>query len=405
MRLKSGNNEYLLSYSTNVHAGESLDDVLRILEADVVRVRDQICADRDFGVELRLGHAAITGLQSEDALNRLGTVLDDNRLFLFSINGFPLRDFHAEQVKQEAYRPDWTEEERQQDTLRLCRILARLLPAGMTGTISTSPGSYKPWGNHPALRAEIARGFAPVIHALHEIYRDQEQLILLAVEPEPFCTCETVVEFVDFVESEIMTHAVQSMVDDFGLDAAEAANAVRRHFGINLDACHLAVEFEDPARAVKELLMARIPIAKLHVSAAARVCEPATNPEGMRLLRGLNEPRYLHQTFARDRRGNVVFRAEDLAPFLELSDRKLGGISEARTHFHMPLTASANAPLGSTSDVTSAILNLLPDIGGPGHLVAETYTWSLLTETDRVHLNIARELEWILSVLAKADKT
>ena len=40
------------------------------------------------------------------------------------------------------YRPDWRTEERRDYTLAVAGILARLLPAGVPGSISTLPGSY-----------------------------------------------------------------------------------------------------------------------------------------------------------------------------------------------------------------------------------------------------------------------
>ena len=139
MQVRTPHGSFLVSYSTNVHAGESLDEVRRLLAEDVGLVKKRVAPDVPFGVELRLGQAAIAELGAGPALDDLAAWLAANDLFVFSLNGFPLRDFHAPTVKENVYRPDWGETERQQDTIRLAQILAALLPEGMEGSLSTSP--------------------------------------------------------------------------------------------------------------------------------------------------------------------------------------------------------------------------------------------------------------------------
>jgi len=203
MRIATSHGPFWLSYSTNVHPAETLASLREMLARDVGAVRDRVRPDGIFGVELRLGSAALRELAADGTRADLRRFLDAQRLAVFSLNGFPLRDFHQARVKEEVYRPDWAEAERQQETIQLCEILAVPLPPDTAGTVSTSPGSFKPWGDHRALRAEFARGFAPVIHALARLKREQGCTIRLAVEPEPFCTLETVREFVDFATDEL----------------------------------------------------------------------------------------------------------------------------------------------------------------------------------------------------------
>ena len=48
------------------------------------------------------------------------------------------------------YAPDWRDDARVEYTRDLIRILARLLPRGVDGGVSTAPLTYKPWMQRPA---------------------------------------------------------------------------------------------------------------------------------------------------------------------------------------------------------------------------------------------------------------
>ena len=71
--------------------------------------------------------------------------LAEGNYYVFTINGFPYGAFHGRKVKEDAYRPDWSEPERLAYTDHLAGILAELLPAGQQGSVSTVPCTFKPW--------------------------------------------------------------------------------------------------------------------------------------------------------------------------------------------------------------------------------------------------------------------
>ena len=56
MRVRGGAGH--LTYCTNVHPGESWDDVRGHLERDVPAVQERVCPDQPFGVGLRLAGQA-----------------------------------------------------------------------------------------------------------------------------------------------------------------------------------------------------------------------------------------------------------------------------------------------------------------------------------------------------------
>lgn len=401
MRLRAGDKEYLLSYSANVHPGESLAELRNVVARDVRAVADLAAGPGEpFGLELRLGREAILELEDAGRLEDFRKHLAACNTFLFSINGFPLRNFHQPVVKEEVYRPDWGEPERQELTVRLCRILAALLPEGLPGTISTSPASFKPWGDHRARRGELARGFAPAVAELVDIRRRTGKLITLAIEPEPFCTLETAAEFADFYEAEILSRTAEELVDAHGLTEAEAVAALREHLGVNLDACHLAVEFEDPAAALETLSRARIKLAKLHVSAAAKIVNPAAHPAALESFARLEEPKYLHQTFAVNRRSEVCFKSPDIGEFLHLPPERLAEIAEARTHFHLPLHEQKREGVETTSDAARELLRLVAEGDLCRQIVTETYTWPLLDRSPGgITRGLAAELAWTAAAL------
>ena len=97
-------------------------------------------------------------LLAGDALARFQDFLAAQQLYVFTLNGFPYGDLGAQPVKEGIFAPDWRAPRRLDYTLRLVDILARLLPAGGEGGISTVPLSYKPWiaaGDAAALAAII----------------------------------------------------------------------------------------------------------------------------------------------------------------------------------------------------------------------------------------------------------
>ena len=71
-------------------------------------------------------------------------------------------------VKQRVYLPDWSSPERVAYTNLLFNLLSEMLPAGVEGSVSTLPGSFK--GFHPspeALKAMRQYLWRSVEHIAH----------------------------------------------------------------------------------------------------------------------------------------------------------------------------------------------------------------------------------------------
>ena len=75
--------------------------------------------------------------------------------------------------------------------------------------------------------------------------------ITLALEPEPCCYLETVEDAVAFFR-DFLRHPelVGELARELGLSVSNSERAVRRHIGLCYDACHMAVQFEEPEQAI-----------------------------------------------------------------------------------------------------------------------------------------------------------
>ncbi|WP_330291161.1 metabolite traffic protein EboE [Streptomyces sp. NBC_00576] len=361
-----------LAYCSNVHQAEDLAGVIAQLAAHAEPVRNRLGVGR-LGIGLWLARTAVTELAADErALTTLKTELAARGLETVTLNAFPYEGFHREVVKKDVYLPDWADPARLAYTLDCARVLAALLPDdARRGSVSTLPLGWRtPW---PAERADTARrALDQLAVGLAELESDSGRRIRVGFEPEPGCVVETT------------TQAVR-----------EFADVDRDYLGVCLDACHLAVQFEEPGEALGRLADAGLPVVKLQASCAVEAPDP-TDPRARTALRELAERRFLHQTRTVDE-GTVV-GVDDLPDALDgdgLPAASAG--SPWRTHFHAPLHAEPEPPLRTTADQLTTVLTGL--LGGPSavcdHIEVETYTWSVLPRPPAdLADGIAAELAW-----------
>lgn len=388
-----------LTYCTNIHPGESWEQVFENVRTHVLAVKGRLGVDEPFGVGLRLSADAARRLREPGELDRFRDFLDSSGLYVFTLNGFPYGPFHGQPVKAAVYRPDWREAERGRYTSDLAELLAALLPAGMSGSISTVPGGFKRDVQTPEQAAQIGRALLERVLELHHLLDRTGREITLALEPEPCCFLETTGETLDFFRHELLSRAaLEWLAIRARVDLPRAEQILRRHLGVCLDTCHAAIEFEDADEALDRLLGAGLRIAKLQLSTGLRL--PGPSADSLQALRAYDEPVYLHQVVAR-RAGGELLRFEDLP--LALASQEARTAEEWRVHFHVPLYREQLGPFTNTQAFLARVLERQRRAPVSSELEVETYTWDVLPpeqRTGNVDASIARELDWVLERLA-----
>jgi sugar phosphate isomerase/epimerase len=387
-----------LTYCTNIHAGERWHEIDAALRRHIPSIKSRVSPDKPMGVGLRLSGPAAEDLYDPAAITELQAFLHDEDLYVFTINAFPYGAFHGQRVKEQVYEPDWRDEERLRYTNRVADILARLLPEGMDGSVSTVPGAFKANVRGEADIARIAEVLTRHAAYLHAIAHETGKGIVLALEPEPCCFLETIDDAVTFFAEHLFSRrSIEAFRCLTGLRAGWAEEALRRHLGICLDVCHSAVEFEDPAESVARLEAAGIRVAKIQLSSALRIS--AADDDTAELLLPFDDGVYLHQTVAAN--DGKLTRYPDL-PEAIAALRNGAAVGEWRVHCHVPLFQSSFGALQSTQQPLADLLAVCRQRALAPHLEVETYTWDVLPQHMRdgdVGSDIARELTWVRSQL------
>ncbi|MBA3315959.1 MAG: metabolite traffic protein EboE [Planctomycetota bacterium] len=379
-----------LCYCTNVHPGRTLAEV----ESGIDTFAASIATAFDGPLSIGLWFADPVSGEIEttpDAVSRLRDKLESHRLSCHTLNAFPFGDFHSERVKEGVYLPDWSSPQRLDYTLRCCGILAELMPDGREGSVSTLPLGFaaakKP---HSYFEACIA-ALIDAARRLDELHSETGRIVRLAIEPEPFCHLQTTDEAVAFFER------LRDRAEDTG-----ARDIVDQHIGLCYDVCHQAVEFEDAATSIAALRAADVRINKVQISCAIELANPRDNVEGRNALAEYVEPRYLHQTFARNAAGQIV-SIPDLTRETCLDPPEAFLDAEAwRVHFHVPVNETRIGPLFTTRPQLEVALAAIEGLDYAPHLEVETYTWAVLPGGDRPSIidGIAQELRATRRLLA-----
>jgi sugar phosphate isomerase/epimerase len=393
-----------LSYCTNIHPGESWHDVRANLERYLVPVRERVAPGRPFGVGLRLSAESARTLAAPDALAELREFLGVHDLYVFTINGFPYGPFHGRPVKEQVYLPDWLDPERLAYTDQLADILAALLPDGVEGTISTVPGAFAARVRGQSDQARMAHALLAHVAHLVRLRETTGHRVALALEPEPCCFLETIAEAVTFFERHLFSSDAEAKVStSAGLSRVAAAAAIREHLGVCLDACHMAVEFEDAAQVLDLLRAAGIRVPKVQVTAGLRVVLHEGDDATLDALGAFADDVYLHQVVERRADGTLA-RYLDLPQALTAARNGRGqGAREWRVHFHVPVFRERYGAFEGTQAYVAELLRLVREGAVSEHFEVETYTWDVLPEEFRregIVEGITREVNWAKELLA-----
>ena len=390
-----GNGLGHLTYSTLVHPGDDWAQMWDSLVTYVPKVKERWAKNHRFGVSLRLSAASASTLaKSQAERDKLKKFLNDNNMYLYTVNAFPYGPFKGTIVKEQVYEPDWRSEERTTYTKNVADVLADVSPDDVSPSIQSAPLGFKPRVTGPDVVDSFTDHVIRVCAHLVDVEARTGRVVTLALEPEPYCFLETTDETVEYFTKYIYSgKSAEKLAKLARMPISEAHVALRRHVGIVFDICHQAVEFEDIGACLQKLVDAGIPIFKLQEAAALHV--PEVTQKIVDVLKNYSKTIYLTQT--------VEKKDGKLTRFLNLEDafaawEKNPGPREWRTHFHVPVFLEDLGPFRTTRFAIEDALRVHKAKPLSRQLEIETYTWDVLPDnlkTGDIVDYVCRELDWV----------
>ena len=398
-----GENSHL-AYCTNIHPGETWEEVFESLKKYSVAIKNKLVSDQPFGIGLRLSQKSAAQLLQGKKLPTFKSWLTSNNLYVFTMNGFPYGDFHNVVIKDKVHKPDWTTKERTKYTSDLIKILTYLLPEGIEGGISTSPLSYKLWFKSDEemdrIKIKSAKSLINLVIQLVEIKIETGKLVHLDLEPEPDGLIENTREVIDFYKYFLLKFGTIELQNNLNCSSEEAKLHILDHIQICYDVCHFALAYEHPVEVIRQLQKEGIKIGKIQISAALKCVKTnnASLSKQQQSLGQFDEPTYLHQAVIKEKDGNLIHFSDLTAGIKAMND---ANFEEIRTHFHVPVFVSNFDVLDATQEDIIETLNLWKKNKFSNHLEVETYTWAVLPKHLQTDLSssIVRELEWVRKLL------
>ena len=385
-----------LTYCTNIHPGQDWKSTFDSIKANVPIIKKSTCGEENFGLGLRLSNKASEELDLGNNFSEFQKWLEDNAIYVFTMNGFPYGNFHDERVKDLVHAPDWTSPERLSYTKRLFRQLSELLPEGMAGGISTSPISYKYWHKSKEETKKAfetgAQQLVQLVNFLVHLEETTGKYMHLDIEPEPDGLLENSDEVLSFFSDFLLPIGIPFLEKELGSTGLEAEALLKKYITVCYDICHFSLAYEEPRETFLKFKAENILIGKIQVSAALKIIFNGANDEAIwEELSKFNEPTYLHQVT--EEIGGSVKTYSDLPEVLN----NRGTHRELRAHYHVPIFLEKYGSLFSTQDHILKTINYIQEHPVCEHLEIETYTWDVLPSDLKQDLSesIAREIEWL----------
>jgi hypothetical protein len=368
----------------------------------VPRVKARVSPNAPFGVSLRLSASSVETLRNSTAERaKLKAFLDENDLYLYTVNAFVYGPFKNTLIKEQVYEPDWRTEERTRYTEGVAEILAEVGTDRFHPSIQSPPLGFKPRVTDDAVVEAYAANLRRLAAFLHRLRQRTGRTVTLAVEPEPYCyletTAETVAFFINVLRSDL---SVAALAAELEVDATEALAILKRHIGTVFDICHQAVVFEDIGESLQSLVNNEIEIFKLQEAAAVRI--PTVTPEAIAALKEYADSIYLTQTV--ERRDGKLTRFLNLEDAFTAYNADPSGHREWRTHFHVPVFLDTLGDhFKTTRFAIEEALAFHKRRPLSVQLEIETYTWDVLPDhlkTGDIVDYVVMELEWVKAQFA-----
>ena len=398
MQLKNGMGH--LTYSTLVHPGDTWDDMWASLQKFVPQVKKNVCPDDKFGVSLRISSASSeTLINSPEKRVSLRKFLDDNNMYLYTVNAFPFGPFKNQIVKEQVYEPDWSSELRLKYTMNVATILAEVAPDYVNPSIQTPPLGFKPNVTSESVIEAYAENIRKLAAHVNNIHKYKGRTVTLAIEPEPACFLETTEETIAFFNTYLRNEkSYKNLAGKTGAALDGAKEILARHVGIVYDICHQALEYENITESLQALKDEKISVWKLQEAAAMMI--PVVTKDKVEAVRKYAKTIYLTQTHQRTADGTITryLNLEDAIAAWETKPVEC----EWRIHFHVPVFLEDLGPFKSTRFAIAEAMAFQKKHRLSDQLEIETYTWDVLPgelKTGDIVDYVTKEIEWVKSQL------
>jgi hypothetical protein len=390
-----------LTYSTLVHPGDTWEEMWHSLITYVPRVKARVSPNAPFGVSLRLSaSSADTLIKSPEQRAKLKSFLDDNDLYLYTVNAFPYGPFKNTIVKEQVFEPDWRGQPRALYTENVAEILAEVGSEHVNPSIQSPPLGFKARVTGNDVVEAYAANIRQLAVFLHRLRERTGRTVTLALEPEPFCFLETTPETVHFFTKVLRSEgSLKALATTLGVNDDQAREILRRHIGTVYDICHQAVEYEDVSASLQSLVDNDIPVFKLQEAAAVRI--PQVSAASVKALSEYVDSIYLTQTI--ERRDGKLNRFLNLQDAFAAFKKDPDGQREWRTHFHVPIfLEDLGQHFKTTRFAIEEALAFHKRTPLSTQLEIETYTWDVLPDhlkTGDIVDYVVMEIEWVRAQL------
>ena len=135
-------NKYNLTYWSNIFKETTWKKLFNQLKVYIIKIKT---IKKRIGISLCLSNSLVKSIKKRETILEFDRWLNNEGIYISSINGFVYRDFHEKNIKEKIYYPDWSSERRVTYTLDLIKILNQLKGNVKTVSISTLPISYLYW--------------------------------------------------------------------------------------------------------------------------------------------------------------------------------------------------------------------------------------------------------------------
>ena len=390
-----------LTYSTLVHQTDNWEQLWKSVNTYLPAVKARVAPHEMFGVCLRTSAPSVELLSTEPGkVADLKKFFADNDLYLYTANAFVYGVFKKQIIKEDVYEPDWQTPERRDYTKQVATLLAEMAPEGINPSIQSAPLGFKPKVTGDDVVDAYTSNVIDVVAHLVKLEKETGKIVTLGLEPEPRCYLETTDETIAYFKTRLFSSkTADRLAKAAGINAADAAAAMKKFTGVVFDIGHQSVGYEDIPVSLQKLVDNGVQIVKLQEAASMHI--PNVTQKTVDALQTFAKTIYLTQT-CQKKDGKTTW-------FLNLEDAfedfyKSPGPREWRTHFHVPVFLDdLGGAFGTTRFALEQALAFHKKTPLSAHLEIETYTWDVLPDhlkTGDIVDYVTRELDWVKGQLA-----